>query len=611
MFCVKCGAKMAEGARFCGKCGNPAASPGDSGSAAGPETGSTGNGSVTEQAKASPDVPGKKKPGRVPLAAAFVLILAAGLGVFGYQALHREDADTREETEEEDIPPEAEEQPGEEEPAEAEEQPGEEEPAETEEPSEETAELVAALDNLSYYGDKSRCAMSSEQAAAYMRLIADGLAGDFSFRGGYDENHYEITSWDKPFRVMDFDLGEQVEVDRSHVMLCDFAGDGVPYLYVCSSTDSIDDQSFEIYGWADQTVKLVYDTDAEKSFRNSFSFYEEESGLQGIRMNEVAYRPPTMFYGVRTYAFAKGTINTVCERTEEKDLEEDVWHVIENGEETIYTEEEYSALTAERHQTKEHEHSLPYACFHEMQPGTLSEMRDGLKQYAALLGWEEQEEEENAAAMVLEQYREFLQGNLTAEYEGNPVLYSEESTGEDGSEPSIITLALTDIDGDGLPELQIKEIGNPIMDEGNSIYTVYPENGGLKIVESAAGGSSDLYTLYTNGLLWMHHGMHLPVVDGFVSLQGEKLACFVNYENFVDMETWEATAEAERRQWQEEGYEKVYVTYDGDTGAAEFTPETFAAEYGREEVMFYDREEFLNMLSASAASAKPESAGAP
>lgn len=68
----------------------------------------------------------------------------------------------------------------------------------------------------------------------------------------------------------------------------------------------------------------------------------------------------------------------------------------------------------------------------------------------------------------------------------------------------------------------------------------------------------------------------------------------MDYVDFVDSEDWEATVEEERRRWQEEGYGQVYVTYDGDTAAAEYTPVTFGAEYGGEEATFYSREEFLN-----------------
>ena len=49
-------------------------------------------------------------------------------------------------------------------------------------------------------------------------------------------------------------MGQKVEVDRFNVMLTDFAGDGVPYLYVYSSTN---EDSYEIYGWTDNIVDLV------------------------------------------------------------------------------------------------------------------------------------------------------------------------------------------------------------------------------------------------------------------------------------------------------------------------------------------------------------------
>lgn len=582
MFCAKCGAKLEENAKFCAKCGNPMAA------VSSPAAGAIGmpweNESAAEQGNESMEAAGKKKRGRGALTAllALMLILAAGAG--GYHMLHRETGDAQEDTAEENSRTEAEESSEAEGLLEMEEQP------------DEKAELMAVFESISYYGDKSRCAMTAEQAAAYARLIVDGRAGDFSFRDGYDENRFTITSWDKPFQVLDFDMGEQVEEDRYHVMLCDFAGDGVPYLYVCSSTNDIDNPSFEIYGWADHAVKLVYDTDAEKSFRNSFILYEDEGTSPGVLMDVVVYQPPEMFYYVRTYAFAEGTVNAVCERTEELNWDEDVWHVIENGAEMIYTEEEYSTLTAGRHQAENHNHTLPYTCFHEMQPSSLSNMQNGLNQYAALLRWEEPAKDKNAEARenLLEQYRQFLLGSLTAEFDGNWVVFSDKGIEEYEDEFPVIIFALTDIDGDELPELQIKEEGTAVMGEDKNIYTVYSENGGLKMVKAASGGWSDSFTLYTNGLLWTSHGLHLPQTDWFSTLQGEKIACFVDYVDFVDSEDWEATVEEERRRWQEEGYGQVYVTYDGDTAAAEYTPVTFGAEYGGEEATFYSREEFLN-----------------
>lgn len=73
--------------------------------------------------------------------------------------------------------------------------------------------LQSAIGEMPYYGDTANCKMTAEQATAYAQLIADGLAGDFSFRGGYDEGMVsDIISWNKPFYIYEYD--NAVEVDR-------------------------------------------------------------------------------------------------------------------------------------------------------------------------------------------------------------------------------------------------------------------------------------------------------------------------------------------------------------------------------------------------------------
>lgn len=239
-------------------------------------------------------------------------------------------------------------------------------------------------------------------------------------------------------------------------------------------------------------------------------------------------------------------------------------------------------------------------------------VNDIAAQYAASVAGEGQadgqgmEENENTTASetVFAQYSQFLQGNLTAECEGNQVTFQQfyenyckafevdEGDGEYQSYPPKVTFALTDIDMNKLPELHICKMGDQAAGDGWSLYTLYSENSELKIAESATGGWSDYFTLYTNGLLWLLHGQHEPRVEWFDTLQGEKIACFVEYSNPGDMEY----AENERRQWMEEGYKQVYVTYSGDTSGTEYTPSSFAAEYGGEEVQFYSLEEISSML---------------
>lgn len=238
---------------------------------------------------------------------------------------------------------------------------------------------------MPYYGDTANCKMTAEQATAFAQLIADGLAGDFGFRGGYDENEVNIVSWSEPFQVFDYDMGDFVNVDRKNVMLGDFSGEGIPYLYVFSSTNDEYNFSYEIYGWSDDVAKLVYDTDIAKSAGNEFYLYEDEEEPYRIKQDCIGYYPPEIYYEVTTYAFSEGGVEKVSERTELFDYESDVWHIAENGVENLCTDEEYESLNVGRKQGENHTHTLPYTCFYDMQPCTLEEMVNYLNAYASVL----------------------------------------------------------------------------------------------------------------------------------------------------------------------------------------------------------------------------------
>lgn len=64
-------------------------------------------------------------------------------------------------------------------------------------------------------------------------------------------------------------------------MLGDFANDGIPYLYVYSSNivGNNDKPSFEIYGWGDNTSKIVADTHSGTSTIawETYDLYEDEN----------------------------------------------------------------------------------------------------------------------------------------------------------------------------------------------------------------------------------------------------------------------------------------------------------------------------------------------
>lgn len=105
------------------------------------------------------------------------------------------------------------------------------------------------------------------------------------------------------------DLREPDEVDRFNVMLGDFASDGVPYLYVYSTTSCIDNQSCEIYGWSDNKAKLVLDTHRGRSSIawETYKFNEDENDQCKIKM--ICQSGWGIGEGFIYYSFDKGLIS--------------------------------------------------------------------------------------------------------------------------------------------------------------------------------------------------------------------------------------------------------------------------------------------------------------
>ena len=244
--------------------------------------------------------------------------------------------------------------------------------------------LQSAIGEMPYYGDTANCKMTAEQATAYAQLIADGLAGDFSFRDGYNKDDVDILTWGQPFQAYDIDMGKKVEVNRFNVMLTDFAGDGVPYLYIYSSTN---EDSYEIYGWTDNIVNLVVEADARP--RGSvYYIYEDENDYGKIKLTfeEFWSMSGETIFSFDTYSFANGATEIEAFRRTEELQGDNSWHIIENDVEIeVYTDDEYYAMREEREQEKPHNHTLPYTCFYDMTPCTLEEMVDYLNAYASAM----------------------------------------------------------------------------------------------------------------------------------------------------------------------------------------------------------------------------------
>ncbi len=274
-----------------------------------------------------------------------------------------------------------------------------EKPAPTEEPTPEpTPEITqeekvqSALGEMPYYGDASKCAMTAEQATAFAQLIADGLAGDFSFRGGYNEI-YDITSWNDTFRIYITETGDPYEVDRFNVMLGDFSCDGIPYLYVYSSNtiDIVNDssQSFEIYGWRDNITELVADTHTGPLSLawETFDLCEDENDQCKIKI----------LYNIEhslgeesvLYCFSEGAIKE-SKVIKSANGEDGLMHITEDGVETgVYTWDDYwsskGVLVDIQELVENHTHTLPYTCFYDMPPCTLEEMVNYLNAYASAM----------------------------------------------------------------------------------------------------------------------------------------------------------------------------------------------------------------------------------
>lgn len=247
--------------------------------------------------------------------------------------------------------------------------------------------LQSAIGEMPYYGDTANCKMTAEQATAYAQLIADGLAGDFSFRGGYNEEIFNITSWSEPFHINQVDAYiNEYETNRSNVIVGDFSGEGVPYLYIFSNTEP---SSFEVYGWNNNKTALV--CSEEKYLRENSSLSEQNNGtikvVKEYFNTEVQCGDEYWWADIlwEEYNFTGENLEQICERALAKPDPLDnsgMFYIVENGEQTgEVTDEEYEAYI----EKETHQHTLPYTCFYEMTPCTLEEMVNYLNAYASVM----------------------------------------------------------------------------------------------------------------------------------------------------------------------------------------------------------------------------------
>lgn len=87
------------------------------------------------------------------------------------------------------------------------------------------------------------------------------------------------------------------------------------------------------------------------------------------------------------YSFSEGDMKENSAR-HELFGQDNLWHVTENGVETIYTENEFyyhQAYIDAQELQKNHTHTSFYTCFYDMTPCTLEEMVNYLNAYASVM----------------------------------------------------------------------------------------------------------------------------------------------------------------------------------------------------------------------------------
>ena len=318
---------------------------------------------------------------------------------------------------------------------------------------------LQVLEGLPYYGDRGQCRMTAEQAQAFAQIIVDGISGKIAPFDEYGTPESPLVFWEEPYPVWGY--AGTYETDRAQVLLADLAGDGVPYLLVSSSL--LDSGSFEIYGWKSGEASRV--TGAEcYGGRQSVHLWTGTDGKHYINMGGSAGAGHHLS---EDYVFSNGGMELVYS-WEEEYLDDGRVRLVENGVETIYTQEEYDARPSSSPLPKSVSES-PDAT----EPCTLREMLDGLNRYAELVGEgearavsiPERTEAQQAAQAMLEALDELQSGDT---YMG------------------ILQTKLVDLDGNGRKELFV------LTGQG-ALY--FWQDGALqsKTVGAYAGGSLNWY----------------------------------------------------------------------------------------------------------------------
>lgn len=289
-------------------------------------------------------------------------------------------------------------------------------------PSAATGDSLEVLREIPYYGDPDQCAMTAEQALAYARLLADGLAGTDA------GSHCALVGagsvyWDASYTVMSH-AGEY-QTDRANAILGDFAGDGQPYLCVLSSEHP--DCCFDIYYDAgDGTARFVY---GDETYGNRVytTFCLDENGKMYITTGGPT--DAANFY-TRRLGISGGEPQTLHSRDEAYDQEAGTVLVTDDGTQTAYSIEEWN--TGDASQNWEELPNTTYS------PIPLRDMIGFLNQYAAAMG--------SSESVIAEERADGSQAALA-------MLAAMETALSDGSGGMKGDARLVDLNGDGLTEL--------------------------------------------------------------------------------------------------------------------------------------------------------------
>lgn len=210
--------------------------------------------------------------------------------------------------------------------------PGDNSGREESEEDETNETALSLLADIPYYGDKSKCKMTAEQATAFAQLLADGMMGRL---GETDEDGLP-KFWNDGFQAISHNGPYQT--DRSRVILGDFAQDGVPYLYAFSSL--VEDNSFTVCGWHDGSAECVYEM--EDWMGRSGAYLSEQADTGEVKLVESGSGGAAYHSGA-DYRFSDGGVQEAYTWAEYEDYETGLWHVVENGVDKTYTADEYAA----------------------------------------------------------------------------------------------------------------------------------------------------------------------------------------------------------------------------------------------------------------------------